>query len=110
MNANLASLTLSNLQHEPLRLSKEVDRCNNELEALVMDNYHIFIENLTYSVELRDEDAKLSKVFSSLGQHLDDLSLKCSGFRDRVSTFISNYKRNRKTLQHHMQLGKPLSY
>ena len=46
---------LQYLQQEPQRLLKESERVNLELEALVMDNYRIFIENLTCSVELRLE-------------------------------------------------------
>ena len=33
----------------------EADRLNNELDALVMDNYRVFIENLTCSAYLRNE-------------------------------------------------------
>lgn len=47
--------TLSTLQHEPRRLSSEADKCNAELESLVMDNYRVFVENLTCSVQLRAE-------------------------------------------------------
>lgn len=50
-----ASMGLSNLQHEPQRLTSEADRLNAELESLVMDNYKIFVENLTCSVNLRTE-------------------------------------------------------
>ena len=50
-----ASMGLSNLQHEPLRLSSEAEKINHELDNLVMDNYKIFIENLTCSTHLRSE-------------------------------------------------------
>ena len=50
-----ASMGLQNLQHEPNRLLSEADRLNAELESLVMDNYRIFVENLTCSVHLRTE-------------------------------------------------------
>lgn len=33
----------------------EADRLNSELDSLVMDNYRVFIENLTCSVYLRSE-------------------------------------------------------
>jgi hypothetical protein len=50
-----ASMGLSNLQHEPTRLSAEAERLNIELESLVMDNYKVFVENLSCSVVLRSE-------------------------------------------------------
>lgn len=50
-----ASMGLNNLQHEPLRLLSEAERLNAELESLVMDNYRIFVENLTCSVHLQTE-------------------------------------------------------
>lgn len=51
----VASMGLNNLQHEPLRLMSEAERLNAELESLVMDNYRIFVENLTCSVHLQTE-------------------------------------------------------
>lgn len=50
-----ASMGLQNLQYEPQRLLSESERLNSELESLVMDNYRIFVENLTCSVHLRSE-------------------------------------------------------
>jgi len=95
---------LTGLLHEPIRLNTEADKCNDELEALVMANYRIFVENLTCSVELRKEDQKLGKVSTELSERLQKLAVYCSSFREKVSTFVSSHKRNRKTLQHHMQL------
>ena len=42
-------------QNEPKRLLSEADRLNEELDSLVMDNYRVFIDNLTCSVFLRNE-------------------------------------------------------
>lgn len=56
-----ASMGLQNLQYEPQRLLTEAERLNVELESLVMDNYRIFVENLTCSVHLRSEVIALSK-------------------------------------------------
>lgn len=50
-----SGMGLANLQHEPRRLTAEAERCNAELESLVMDNYRVFVENLTCSVQLRSE-------------------------------------------------------
>jgi hypothetical protein len=100
----VGQMGLQALVNEPMRLKQESDRCNEELEALVMENYRVFIENLTCSVELRQEDQKLSKVYNNLSGNLDHLSSQCGIFKEKVSSFITNHKRNRKTLQHHMQL------
>lgn len=49
----VAGMGLTNLQNEPSRLTSEAGRLNVELETLVMDNYRVFVENLTCSVHLR---------------------------------------------------------
>lgn len=46
---------LQSLLDEPERLSAEAERLNHELEYLVMENYKVFVENLTCSVHLRME-------------------------------------------------------
>jgi hypothetical protein len=52
------NMGLRNLLNEPKRLSEEADRLNVELESFVMDNYKVFVENLTCSVNLRSEVIK----------------------------------------------------
>ena len=99
-----ASMGLINLQHEPTRLSMEAEKLNHELESLVMDNYRVFVENLTCSVALRSEDKKLGEIACELSNELHELGSQCSNFREKVQQFVGSYKRNRKTLQHHMQL------
>lgn len=99
-----SGMGLSNLQHEPRRLNSEGEKCNAELESLVMENYRVFVENLTCSEQLRSEDTNLSSTANNLSQNLVELTGQCMAFRDRVSHFVTSHKRNRKTLQHHMQL------
>jgi hypothetical protein len=38
-----------------MRLQLEAENINEELDSLVMENYRVFVENLTCSVYLRDE-------------------------------------------------------
>ena len=102
--ASVASMGLQNLSAEPSRLSAEAERCNDELEKLVINNYRVFVENLTCHTELKVEDQELGKVTAELGGKLSALSEDCSSFRERVSSLVSSHRRNRKTLQHHMQL------
>jgi hypothetical protein len=87
-----ASMGLQNLQHEPDRLAQEADRLNGELESLVMDNYRVFVENLTVSVHLRSEDKKLALGAEELGSEFGTLRNQCSQFRDRVSAFVSAHR------------------
>ena len=101
---SVASMGLQNLSAEPSRLSEDAERCNVELEKLVINNYRVFVENLTCHTELKVEDQKMGKVTDELCGKLNDLSEDCFSFRDRVSSLISSHRRNRKTLQHHMQL------
>ena len=49
------NMGLKNLLAEPRRLTSESERVNAELEALVMENYKVFVENLTCSVHLQSE-------------------------------------------------------
>lgn len=58
-----ASMGLVNLQHEPQRLTAEAERLNQDFEGLVMDNYKIFVENLTCSVFLRSEVRRIPYTF-----------------------------------------------
>jgi hypothetical protein len=42
-------------QNEPQRLALEAERYNSDLEALVLENYRLFVKNLTYSGQLPNE-------------------------------------------------------
>lgn len=37
------------MQNEPQRLALEAERFNSDLEALVIDNYRLFVQNLAAS-------------------------------------------------------------
>lgn len=50
------------------------------------------------------QDQKVGALAHDLGEKLHRLTQQCSAFRDRVHHFVDFHKRNRKTLQHHMQL------
>lgn len=47
---------------------------------------------------------KIDDASSELTDRLNYLTSECSSFRDRVTSIVDAHKRNRKTLQHHMQL------
>eukprot|EP01041_Mallomonas_annulata_P000330 gene330-591_t len=100
----VASMGLLSLQHEPQRLLLESQKINSQFEALVMENYRIFVENLTCSSQLRSEDNNLNGITIEFEEELRGLVQQCTAFRDRVGHFVNSHKRNRKTLQHHMQL------
>lgn len=46
----------------------------------------------------------MGEISKDLESNLNELSQQCTAFKDRVSQFVSSHKRNRKTLQHHLQL------
>ena len=50
------------------------------------------------------QDKKLGEISFELERNLHELSQQCVTFKDRVNHFVGSHKRNRKTLQHHMQL------
>lgn len=50
-----SDIGLQKLLLEPQRLALEAERVNGELEVLVTENYHVFVENLTCSMHLQRE-------------------------------------------------------
>ncbi len=96
--------SLQSLKNEPIRLALESERVNDELEALVLDNYKVFIENLTCSSHLSSKDKKINEMSTELNEKLGLLNNACGLFKDRVNHFVNLHKRNRKTLQHQSQL------
>ena len=96
--------SLQSLKNEPVRLALESERVNVELEALVLDNYKVFIENLTCSSHLSSKDKKINEMSIELNEKLGLLNNACGLFKDRVNHFVNLHKRNRKTLQHQSQL------
>jgi hypothetical protein len=50
---------LQKLLTEPDRLAAEAEEVNGELERLVIDNYRVFIENLTCNVHLQSEVSRV---------------------------------------------------
>lgn len=52
---SLNDIGLQKLLQEPQRLKSEADRVNTELEGLVIENYRVFVENLTVSMHLQSE-------------------------------------------------------
>jgi hypothetical protein len=46
---------LAHPQGEPQVLLDKAERLNNQLERLVMDNYHVFIQNITCSSIVSDQ-------------------------------------------------------
>jgi hypothetical protein len=49
------NIGLQSLLQEPERLIHEAERMNEELESLVLENYKVFVENLTCSLHLQNE-------------------------------------------------------
>lgn len=69
------AIGLQSLLDEPTRLASEAERLNAELESLVMDNYKVFVENLTCSVHLKLEvtccdRANTSKFYTILSSNV----------------------------------------
>jgi hypothetical protein len=50
-----SSIGLSALKNEPQRLALEAERYNSDLEALVLENYRLFVKSLTSSGQLPNE-------------------------------------------------------
>jgi hypothetical protein len=50
-----STMGLQKLLKEPERLSNEIDKINQDLESLIIENYKVFIENLTCSISLQTD-------------------------------------------------------
>jgi hypothetical protein len=61
--------------------------------------FHSIISRVTHL-----QDKKLGEISVDLESNLHDLTQQCLTFKEKVSQFVGSHKRNRKTLQHHMQL------
>lgn len=59
---------------------------------------------LFHCIISRVQDKKLGEISVDLESNLHDLTQQCLTFKEKVSQFVGSHKRNRKTLQHHMQL------
>ena len=105
MTTSGASLGLINLQEEPQRYTYEAECISNDLDTLVLENYKIFIENMTCSVRLQNEDDVLAASLNSLKGELNTLSsVTIRDLRKSLNEFLTSYSRNKKTLQQHMKL------
>ena len=51
------------MKNEPQRLALEAERYNSDLEALVLENYRLFVKNLTYSGQLPNEVRTLDIIY-----------------------------------------------
>lgn len=61
--------------------------------------FHSIISRATHL-----QDKKLGEISVDLESNLHDLTQQCLTFKEKVGQFVGSHKRNRKTLQHHMQL------
>lgn len=61
--------------------------------------FHCIISRFSHQ-----QDKKLGEISVDLESNLHDLTQQCLTFKEKVSQFVGSHKRNRKTLQHHMQL------
>lgn len=105
MTTSSASLGLINLQEEPQRYAYEAECISNDLDTLVLENYKIFIENMTCSVRLQSEDNVLAASLNTLKTELNTLSsVTIKDLRKSLNEFLTSYSRNKKTLQQHIKL------
>jgi hypothetical protein len=98
------SVGLEHLQSEPGRLRSEAERLNVELEALVLENYRVFVRNLSVSSQLRVEGERLGDVVRDMKRSLTGLEISCGDFKATVDPLLNSHKRNRKTLKYQMEL------
>ena len=99
-----ASIGLGHLRQEPSRLRAEAERLNEELGSLVLDNYRVFVRNLSVSNHLRKEGEKLKKVSEQMGSTVHELEEECSHLRNRIDPLLGSFRRNKKTLRFQMEL------
>lgn len=98
------SMGLVNLSNEPQRYKFEADKISNDLDTLVLANYRIFVDNMTCSVRLQNDDKSIAIALQSLKDNLMNLSIDTKTFRLSLNEFLISYTNNKKTLQQHMKI------
>lgn len=98
------NLNLKKLLEEPQRLENEALKINAEIEALVSENYKIFIQNLTCSIEIREEESKLFFLLKNISAKTNDFNQCLTNLSENSINFYNNYRKNKKTLNYHIQL------
>ncbi|CAM9287630.1 unnamed protein product [Chrysoparadoxa australica] len=101
---SLASLGLDRLLTEPTRLVEEADGVKQSLQKLSLNNYRVFIENQDCVRHVRVQGKAISEGLGLLLKDLEGLVHEFELFQREGSGLVAGHKRNRQTLQHHMQL------
>ena len=102
--ASLAALGLPRLQEEPARLAAEASSVEAAIAEVSLTNYEVFIENYHCVEHAKAQVASITGRANSLGIALAQLRAVCGDFKADAAALISAHRRNRQTLQHHMQV------
>ena len=95
---------MSSLQQEPQRLKDEAAQLQATLEALYRENYVVFIENHECMAFLENRGHDFYADLASLQKELEGFKTDCQAFQKGAHEIVVDLKRNRQTLQHHLQV------
>jgi hypothetical protein len=99
-----ASSTVGGLQREPERLRSEARALQGALEGLYRSHYEVFIENHECLSFLQEKGRRLEAAVGGLTGEVAGLRGDCKGFEEGAQAIVGDLKRNRQTLQHHLQV------
>ena len=102
MSSN-SSTTLTLLK-EPENLRQEAARLQQTLEALYRSNYATIIENHECMAFIQERGQGFHADLAALQTEVERLKGDCKAFAAGAQEIVGGLKRNRQTLQHHLQL------
>jgi hypothetical protein len=95
---------LGHLSKEPERLKAEAERINQEILNLSANNYSVYVQNHDCVGSVRKEIRHIDDGIDNLVADLPVVTDACNMFQQNGANILKSYKRNRQTLQHHIQL------
>lgn len=95
---------MGSLQKEPERLRQEALALRQTLEELYRSHYVVFIENHECMSFIQESGKGFMADVASLQEEVDGLKQDCQNFEKGAQEIVVDLKRNRQTLQHHLQV------
>jgi hypothetical protein len=85
-------------------LKAEAKRINQEILNLSANNYSVYVQNHDCVGSVRKEIRNIDDGIDNLVGDLPTVTDACTAFQTNGANILKSYKRNRQTLQHHIQL------
>lgn len=102
---SVSALGLPTLNAEPNRLRAEAQELESKISTLALQNYRVFIANHDCVRALRTQSKHFNESSTNLRDELQTFVQHAESFGRQADTIIGAHRRNRQTLQQHMQVS-----